>query len=111
MLLAEARAQSDRLRGEGESQSTKIYADAFQQDTEFYSFYRTLQAYREVFANGQSRMVLTPDNDFLRLLREPPMLSDEVRALVDQQRSLAARDGQRAERRPGHRRLCTGGRA
>ena len=72
VLLAEARAQSDRLRGEGESQSTKIYADAFQQDTEFYSFYRTLQAYREVFSNGQSRMVLTPDNDFLRLLREPP---------------------------------------
>ena len=72
VLLAEARAQSDRLRGEGESQSTKIYADAFQQDTEFYAFYRTLQAYREVFSNGQSRMVLTPDNDFLRLLREPP---------------------------------------
>ena len=72
VLLAEARAQSDRLRGEGESQSTKIYADAFQQDAEFFTFYRTLQAYRDVFSNGQSRMVLTPDNDFLRLLREPP---------------------------------------
>ncbi len=72
VLLAEARAQSDRLRGDGESQSTKIYADAFQQDPEFYGFYRTLQAYRDVFANGQSRMVLTPDNEFLRLLREPP---------------------------------------
>ena len=72
VLLAEARAQADRLRGEGEQASTKIFADAYQRDPEFYRFYRTLQAYREVFANGQSRMVLTPDNDFLRLLREPP---------------------------------------
>ncbi len=72
VLIAEAGAQSDRLRGEGESASTKIFADAYQRDPEFYRFYRTLQAYREVFANGQSRMVLTPDNDFLRLLREPP---------------------------------------
>ena len=72
VLLAEARAQSDRLRGEGEQASTRIFAEAYQRDPEFYRFYRTLQAYREVFANGQSRMVLTPDNDFLRLLREPP---------------------------------------
>ena len=72
VLIAEAGAQSDRLRGEGESASTKIFADAYQRDPDFYKFYRTLQAYREVFANGQSRMVLTPENDFLRLLREPP---------------------------------------
>jgi len=72
VLLAEARAQSDRLRGDGEQQSAKIFADAYQQDPNFYQFYRTLQAYREVFGNGQSRMVLTPDNEFLRLLREPP---------------------------------------
>ncbi len=72
VLLAEARATADRLRGEGEQQSTKIFADAYQQDPSFYQFYRTLQAYREVFANGQSRMVLTPDTEFLRLLREPP---------------------------------------
>jgi len=72
VLLAEARAQSDRLRGAGEQESTKIFADAYQRDPDFYQFYRTMQAYREVFANGQSRMVLTPENDFLRLLREPP---------------------------------------
>lgn len=72
VLIAEANAQSDKLRGEGEQASTKIFADAYQRDPVFYNFYRTLQAYREVFANGQSRMVLTPDNDFLRLLREPP---------------------------------------
>ena len=72
VLLAEARATADRSRGEGERHSIKIYADAFQQDTKFYEFYRTMQAYREVFGNGQSRLVLTPDSDFLRLLRQAP---------------------------------------
>ncbi len=72
VLLAHARADSDRLRGEGESESTKIYADAFGRDPEFYSIYRTLQAYRDTFTSGQSRLVLTPDSDFLRMLREAP---------------------------------------
>ena len=72
VLLAEARAGADRLRGDGERQSIKIYADAFQQDPQFYEFYRTMQAYREAFGNGQSRLVLTPDSDFLRLLRQAP---------------------------------------
>ncbi len=72
VLLAHARADSDRLRGEGESESTKIYADAFGRDPEFYSTYRTLQAYRDTFTSGQSRLVLTPDSDFLRMLREAP---------------------------------------
>jgi membrane protease subunit HflC len=72
VLLARARADSDRLRGEGERESTKIYADAFGRDPEFYSTYRTLQAYRDSFGSGQSRLVLTPDSYFLRLLREAP---------------------------------------
>ncbi len=72
VLLAEARASADRLRGEGERQSIKIYADAFQQDAKFYEFYRTMQAYRESFGNGQSRLVLTPDSEFLRMLRQAP---------------------------------------
>ncbi len=72
VLLAEARATADRSRGEGERQSIKTYADAFQQDTKFYEFYRTMQAYREAFGNGQSRLVLTPDSEFLRMLRQAP---------------------------------------
>ena len=73
VLLAEARAGADRLRGDGERLSIKTYADAFQQDPQFYDTYRTLQAYREAFGkDGGSRLVLTPGNDFLRLLREAP---------------------------------------
>lgn len=73
VLLAEARAKADQLRGEGEEQAIRIYADAFQKDPGFFQTYRTLQAYRQVFGEGgKSRLVLTPDNDFLRLLREAP---------------------------------------
>jgi len=72
VLLARARADADRLRGEGEREAIKTYADAFGQDPEFYSVYRTLQAYRETFVGGQSRLVLTLDGDFLRMLREAP---------------------------------------
>lgn len=73
VLLAEARAAADRLRGEGERQSIKIYADAYQRDPGFYETYRTLQAYRAAFGqdNG-SRLVLTPGNDFLKMLRDAP---------------------------------------
>ena len=73
VLLADARAEADRLRGQGEALSIKTYADAFQRDPSFYETYRTLQAYRETFGkeNG-SRLVLTPDVDFLKLLREAP---------------------------------------
>ena len=73
VLLAEARANADKLRGDGERQAIKIYADAFQKDPAFYTTYRTLQAYRESFgANSASRLVLTPEMDFLKLLREAP---------------------------------------
>jgi membrane protease subunit HflC len=73
VLLADARANADKLRGLGEETAIKIYADAYQRDPTFYSTYRTLQAYREAFgANSQSRLVLTPDVDFLKMLREAP---------------------------------------
>lgn len=72
VLLAEAQAQSDILRGEGEKEAIRIFAEAFQQDPEFFGFWRSMQAYREAFSEGESRLVLTPDNDFLRYLRAAP---------------------------------------
>jgi membrane protease subunit HflC len=72
VLLAEARATSDKLRGEGEAEATRISAKAYSQDADFYSAWRTLQAYRDTFEAGASRLVLTPDNDFLRYLQTPP---------------------------------------
>jgi len=72
VLLADARATADRLRGEGENAAIKTYADAFQRDPAFFTTWRTLQAYREAFANGQSRLVVSPSDDFFKLLHEAP---------------------------------------
>jgi membrane protease subunit HflC len=69
VLLAEARAGADRLRGEGEAQAIAIYADAFQRDPQFFATWRTYQAYKDAFSGGHSRIILSPDNDFLRLMQ------------------------------------------
>jgi membrane protease subunit HflC len=72
VLVADARAKADELRGEGEAEATATYAKAFGQDPAFFSFWRTLQGYRTVFDSGNARLVVTPDNDYLRLLQAPP---------------------------------------
>ena len=72
VLLAEAHATADRLRGEGEGEATGIYAKAFGQDPQFFSIWRTLQGYRDTFEGGHARLVITPDNEYLRYLREAP---------------------------------------
>lgn len=72
VLLAEARATADNLRGEGEAEATRTYAEAFNKDPQFFSFWRTMQGYRDVFEGGTARLVLTPDNEYLRLLQAPP---------------------------------------
>ncbi len=72
VLLAEARATADKLRGEGEANAIKTYADAFQQDPHFFGIWRTLQAYRDGFSAGTARMVMSPNDDFLKLLRDAP---------------------------------------
>jgi membrane protease subunit HflC len=72
VLLAEARATADRLRGEGEAAATTIYAKAFGQDSQFFGVWRTLQGYRDTFDSGTARLVITPDNAYLRYLPTAP---------------------------------------
>jgi modulator of FtsH protease HflC len=72
VLVADARATADNLRGEGEATAIRTYAKAYEQDANFFSIWRTLQAYREAFESGNSRLVLTPDNEFLRYLQSLP---------------------------------------
>ena len=69
MILADARKQAQILRGEGDNESIRIYADAYGRDPEFFSFYRTMEAYREALADGQTTLVLSPDGDFFRYFR------------------------------------------
>jgi modulator of FtsH protease HflC len=72
ILLAEARSQADKLRGEGEEQASRTYAQAYGRDPSFFAAWRTFQAYRDALGTGATRLVLTPDNDFLRSLQSEP---------------------------------------
>ena len=73
VLLADAGATADKLRGQGEADASRLYAGAYQQDPGFFAAWRTLLAYREAFGAGNARLVLTPDNDFLRYLQSAPV--------------------------------------
>lgn len=69
VLLAEAQAQADILRGQGEQDAIRIFADAFQRDPQFFQFWRTMQAYREAFGEGETRLLLSPESEFFRFFR------------------------------------------
>ena len=66
VISAEAQRQSQILRGQGENEAAKIYADAFQADPQFYGFYRSLQAYRMSLSDSNTTFVLTPDSEFFK---------------------------------------------
>ena len=66
MILAEAQRDAQRVRGDGDGQSIKIYADAFNQDKEFFAFYRSLQAYRDALNGKDTSFVLSPESNFFR---------------------------------------------
>ncbi|MGI2259163.1 protease modulator HflC [Shewanella sp. GXUN23E] len=67
--IAEAQRKALKVRGEGDAQAAKIYADAYSKDPEFYAFLRSLEAYRESFNNNSDVMVLEPDSEFFRYMK------------------------------------------
>ena len=70
VILAEAQKEAETLRGSGDSLAIQIYADAFGQDAEFFTFYRSMQAYRKSIASSETTMVLSPNSDFFRYFRD-----------------------------------------
>lgn len=66
VLLAEAYRDAQRIRGEGDARATATYADAFNRDREFYSFFRSLNAYRQSFGGEGDILVLEPDSEFFK---------------------------------------------
>ncbi|PAU60761.1 HflC protein [Pseudomonas sp. PIC25] len=70
VLLAEAYREAEETRGDGDAQAAAIYASAYNQDPEFYSFYRSLQAYRESFSNKGDVLVLDPKSEFFNYLEQ-----------------------------------------
>lgn len=71
VLVAEANRASERLRGEGDAQRNRIFAEAFGRDPEFFSFYRSMQAYQEGLQSGDTRLVISPDSHFFRYFNDP----------------------------------------
>lgn len=69
VLKANAYRDSELIRGEGDAKATAIYADAFTQDSEFYAFTRSLKAYQNAFTGGSDIMLLEPDSEFFRYLK------------------------------------------
>lgn len=72
VILAEAQKKSELLRGEGDKEATKIWADAANQDKDFYSFYRSLNAYKETMGDGNTSMLLSPDSEFFKYFGKLP---------------------------------------
>jgi membrane protease subunit HflC len=71
VLLADAQARGDTIRGEGEAERNRIFADAFNKDPDFFAFYRSMQAYEAGLGHRDTRMVLRPDSDFFRYFADP----------------------------------------
>ncbi|QUT05989.1 protease modulator HflC [Sphingobium phenoxybenzoativorans] len=71
-IRAQGEKQAQIIRAEADASAAKVYADSFGKDPQFYDFYRAMQAYRRTFspqAGGQTQVILSPDNDFLREFR------------------------------------------
>ncbi|HFC31072.1 MAG TPA: protease modulator HflC, partial [Oceanospirillales bacterium] len=66
ILLADATKTAALERGKGDSQATKIYAQAYNKNPEFYSFLRSLEAYKKSFSDSESMMILDPNSDFFK---------------------------------------------
>ena len=66
VILAEAYRDAEQLRGQGDAKAAEIYARAYQQDPEFFSFYRSLAAYRQSFEASDNMLLLSPDSSFFR---------------------------------------------
>jgi len=71
VIVAEAYRDAQKIRGEGDAQASRIYAEAFQRNPEFYSFYRSMEAYRQSLRSKGDVMVLDPSSEFFKYLKNP----------------------------------------
>jgi len=70
-LLANAYSTAEQTRGNGDAESARVYAEAYSQNPEFYSLYRSLSAYRSAFSGGNDVLVLKPDSEFFKYFNGP----------------------------------------
>ncbi len=70
-MVSIAKRESEIIRGKGEAKRNAVFADAFQRDPEFFAFYRSMQAYPKSLQGDGTTLVLTPDSEFFRYLKDP----------------------------------------
>lgn len=71
ITVAEAFRDAEKLRGEGDAAATKLYADAFGRDRDFYGLYRSLNAYKQTFRDADDLLVIDPSGEFFRYFNQP----------------------------------------
>ncbi|WP_306031345.1 protease modulator HflC [Stappia sp. MMSF_3263] len=71
VIVAEANRDAEIIRGDGDAERNRIFAEAFGRDPEFFSFYRSMQAYTSGLESGETSMVLSPNSEFFRYFRDP----------------------------------------
>jgi membrane protease subunit HflC len=71
VVQAEAQSKGEQIRGDGDAERNRIFADAFGRDPEFFAFYRSMQAYEAGLRANDTRMLLKPDSDFFRFFSDP----------------------------------------
>lgn len=71
IIIAEAQRDSQRIRGAGDARAAEVYASAFERDRDFYEFWRSMQAFRTSIGQGNDMLVIEPDGEFFRFLKDP----------------------------------------
>ena len=91
VLVADAQAKAEQIRGEGDGTRNKIFADAFNRDPGFFAFYRSMQAYEASMKPNDTRLLLKPDTEFFRYFNSPSGTDNGARAPTTGTAPAAAR--------------------
>ena len=77
VILANAKKQSEIMKGEGDGQRNRIFANAFGKDPEFFAFYRAMQAYERALIGGETSLILSPDSDFFKFFGDTGVIKKQ----------------------------------
>ncbi len=71
MIVAEANSKAEQIRGEGDAERNRLFAEAYGKDADFFAFYRSMAAYENGLKSSDTRFLLKPDSDFFRFFGNP----------------------------------------
>ena len=77
VILANANKQSEIMKGEGDGQRNRIFADAFGRDPQFFAFYRAMQSYEKALIGGDTSLILSPDSDFFKFFGDTGVIKKQ----------------------------------